>query len=84
METVQKTKTTVEHIMDVQLIKTMILGDHLLMTMIQKEVFFDIEFLFCAILRNPPLSGCDIKTKKNSIELREKFSKLDNVLFHHI
>ena len=31
-----------------------------------------------------PLSGCDIKTKKNSIELREKFSKLDNVLFHHI
>ena len=54
------------------------------MTMIQKEVFFDIESLFCAILRNPPLSGCDIKNKKNSIELREKFSKLDKVLFHHL
>ena len=54
------------------------------MTMIQKEVFFDIESLFCAILRNPQLSGCDIKNKKNSIELREKFSNLDNVLFHHI
>ena len=54
------------------------------MTMIQKEVFFDIESLFCAILRNPPLSLCDIKNTKTIIELREKFSKLDNILFHHI
>ena len=54
------------------------------MTMIHKEVFFDIEALLSAILRNPPLSCWDIKNTKTSIELREKFSKLDNVLFHHI
>ena len=45
------------------------------MTMKHKEVFFDIEALLCAFLRNPPLSCWDIKNTKTSIELREKFSK---------
>ena len=40
-----------------------------LMTMIYKEVFFDIEALLCAILRNRPLSCCDIKNTKTNIEL---------------
>ena len=54
------------------------------MTMINKEVFFDIETLLCVILRNPPLPCCDIKSTKTSVELGDKFSKLDNVFFHHI
>ena len=42
--------------------------------------------LFLKSLRflNLPSSCWDIKNTKTSIELREKFSKLDNVLFHHI